>query len=89
VGVEELPRQVDTFGHAAKRDETLAGQVAPKGEAGRTGEVTPKRRSGHERMNPFRKRRGTVGSRKRCPDTETERGHAPRVTQQPVGRVGT
>jgi len=81
VGVGELPRQVDTSGNAAKREETLAGQVALKGVAGRTGEETPKRSSGHERMNPFRKKRGTVGSRKRGPDAETGYGHAPRGTR--------
>jgi len=49
---------VDTFGNAAKRDETLAGQAPLKGGVGRTGEDTPKRRSGHERMNPFSKEAG-------------------------------
>jgi hypothetical protein len=53
---------VDAAGHVAKRARTQAGRVAPKGgdkEERRSNSAEEMR---HERINPVRESRGTVGA---------------------------
>jgi len=52
---------VDTVGDVAKRDETLAEVVDPKGSDREERRSNSEGEMRHRRMNPIRKGRGTVG----------------------------
>jgi len=52
---------VDTVGDVAKRDETLAEVVDPKGSGREERRRNSEGEMRHRRMNPIRKSRGTVG----------------------------